>query len=85
MPSFAALTDTRLAMFARLKPGMTFGQAQAAYRTAGARLDAAPPSRHWDANNHAMDPVGGLFSQRKKMLAAGVFSRHSSLPPDSFF
>jgi predicted permease len=73
LPSFAALSDTRLAMFARLKPGMAFGQAHAAYRTAGARLDAAPPSRHWDPKNHEMEPVGSMFSQRKKMLVAGVF------------
>jgi predicted permease len=74
IPAAGPPEDTMLAMCARLKPGMTFGQDFAAYRTAAGRLDAAAPSPYWARNSHQMDAVGGLTRLRhEKMLPLGLF------------
>ena len=65
--------DERLAMYARLKPGVTFDQAFAAYHTVGGRLDSIRNSSFWASNSHLMEPVGGVHRLGRKMLPIGLF------------
>lgn len=65
--------DNRLAMYARLKEGMDFDEAYAAYRTVGARLDSIRKGPSWASNSHEMDAVGGVHRLNRKMLTLGVF------------
>jgi predicted permease len=69
------LPDTYLALYARLKPGMSIGQASAALRIVAQRLDKALPQPFKYANNIEMSPIGGLARMKyeTEMLTIGVF------------
>jgi putative ABC transport system permease protein len=70
------LNDTSLTIYARLKSGMSLGEARAAVRTVGARLDEAMPDRF---NKYVYDqrvtPLAGLarLQPDKKAFPIGLF------------
>lgn len=69
------LPDTHLAMYARLKPGMSIGEAQAAVRTVATRLDASQPERFKWANNISVTPIAGFsrLQQERQLMTIGFF------------
>ena len=70
------LDDTALAMYARLKPGMTIGEARAGVTTVAKRLDETMPERWKYARNIEVTPVAGDLSrlrQEEKLLPVGLF------------
>jgi putative ABC transport system permease protein len=71
------LEDTRLAVYARLRPGMSLDQATAGVRTVAAQLDVAYPERWKYADGIQLTPVSGLgrvLQNRKTMLTFGLFA-----------
>ena len=54
------LDDTILQIYARLKPGMTLGQARAALEVLAERLDKSMPERYTYANGLRVTPLAGL-------------------------
>jgi predicted permease len=73
VPSY--LDDTILAMYARLKPGMTVGQARAGLTTVAERLDKALPASFKYAKNIQVTPIAGFgrIKNESEMMAVGVF------------
>lgn len=69
------LADTYLAIYARLKPGMTYGQARAGLTAVAAGIDSAFPEDFKYAKNIRMTPLAGFarFQQEEMMTAVGVF------------
>ncbi len=69
------LPNTMLAMYARLKPGMTLGEAQAAVRTVATRLDVAQPERQKWAINMNVSPISGFarLKTEPQIMTIGLF------------
>jgi predicted permease len=70
------LRDTLLAMYARLKPGMSIGQAQAGLKTVGVRLDTDFPERYWKyADSSRVSPIAGFarLSHDSEAVTIGLF------------
>ena len=73
VPSY--LNDTILALYARLKPGMTIGQARAGLLTVARRLDKAMPGPYSYADGVRVAAVGGLDRLRSEtqVQTVGLF------------
>jgi predicted permease len=73
LPSY--LSDTALAMYARLKPGMSRGEALAGLRTVAARLDAAAPAEFKYTDYISLAPIAGFarISGDQDVLTIGLF------------
>ncbi len=73
LPSY--LRDTALAMYARLKPGMSRGEALAGLRTVAARLDAESPTFFKYTDNVALSPIAGFarISGDEDVMTIGLF------------
>lgn len=69
------LDGTVLAMYARLKPGMSIGEARAGLEAVARRLDAELPQPWKSANSTAMTRVGGFarVQDQREMLTIGIF------------
>jgi putative ABC transport system permease protein len=69
------LDDTILAMYARLKPGMTIGQARAGLKTVALRMDRAMPQPFRYAEGCRVTAVGGLdrLQSESEMQTVGWF------------
>lgn len=69
------LDDTILALYARLKPGMTIGQARAGVVAVAQRLDKAMPEPFRYAEGIQVSPVGGMdrIKSETEMQAVGLF------------
>jgi len=69
------IDDTVLAIYARLQPGMTLGEARAALATVAQRLDASFPE-HWKyARNCVVAPIAGFarLQQERELMTIGFF------------
>ncbi len=73
LPPFAE--DTDLAMYARLKPGMSAGEAEAGLRTVATHLDEAMPIRWKYSSEVTAVPVAGFSRVRweRQLLTVGLF------------
>jgi predicted permease len=73
VPSY--LDDTILALYARLKPGMTIGQARAGLLTVARRLDKAMPGPYSYADGIQVTAVGGIDRLRSEtqVQTVGLF------------
>jgi len=69
------LADTPLAISARLKPGMTIGQARAAVLTVARRLDQALPDQQSYTINTEVTTAGGFdrFHSQSQLQTVGLF------------
>ncbi|MGA2133307.1 MAG: ADOP family duplicated permease [Bryobacteraceae bacterium] len=69
------LEDTYLAIYARLKPGMTIGQARAGVLTVARRLDRALPEQFPYTDNCSVTSAGGFdrFSHESQLQTVGLF------------
>ncbi|MGH9720260.1 MAG: ADOP family duplicated permease [Bryobacteraceae bacterium] len=69
------LDDTVLAIYARLKPGMSITEAQAAARVIAERLDAGFPERWKYAQGIEIAPIAGFARLKfeRQMFTIGVF------------
>jgi predicted permease len=69
------LPDTVLAIYARLKPGMTFGEAAAAMRTVALRLDTEMPAPFKYSGSVQLTPVGAYarLSQEPEAMIIALF------------
>lgn len=69
------LDDTILAIYARLKPGMTIGQARAGLLTIDRRLDQAIPAPFRYGEGSAVTPIAGMDRIRyeSEMQTVGLF------------
>jgi len=74
VPSF--LPDTYLAIYGRLKPGMSIGQARAGVLTVARRLDQVMPEREFHyADECSVTAAGGYdrFSSQSQLQTVGLF------------
>lgn len=73
LPSY--IQDTPLQMYARLKPGMSRGEALAGLRTIAGRMDVAMPAFFKYSNEVSLSPVAGFarISGEGQALTIGVF------------
>jgi putative ABC transport system permease protein len=71
----AYLADTMLGMYARLKPGMSLDEAQAALQTVAATIDRTYPQEYKYANNCSVMPVSGVarVAREPMVRAVGLF------------
>jgi predicted permease len=69
------LDDTILAMFARLKPGMTIGQARAGLFTVAQRLDKAMPEPYKYTDGCQVNAIAGMerLKSETQMQTVGLF------------
>lgn len=70
------LPSTTLQIYARLKPGMSLGEARAGLDAVAKRMDAAIPTPHWQyAQNISVLPMAGYarFRSEGSMLPVGIF------------
>ncbi|MGO9262649.1 MAG: ABC transporter permease [Bryobacteraceae bacterium] len=69
------LDSTILAIYARLKPGMSIPEARAGLMTVARRMDAEMPARFKYANEIRVSPIAGYARLRTEteMLAVGAF------------
>ncbi len=70
------LDDTVLAIYARLKPGVSIAEARSGVRTVGTRLDETLPERYWKyANGCQVAPIAGFARLREEssMQAISLF------------
>jgi putative ABC transport system permease protein len=67
--------DIVLAIYARLKPGMTRAEALAGVLTVARRMDAAMPISHSYTGNCSVAPIAGLarLTAQKETLTVGIF------------
>jgi predicted permease len=71
LPSY--LPDTLLEIYARLKPGMSLGQARAALHTVAARLDESRPDPHQKyANGLRVMPLAGFARLKQEQAATPI-------------
>ena len=71
----AYLSDTALAMYGRLQPGMSLGEALAGLRTVAARLDAEAPAFFKYADDVRLSAIAGFARLRgdEDALTVGLF------------
>jgi predicted permease len=69
------LADTTLAMYARLKPGMTLPEARAGLVTVATRMDESMPERSKYSRGVSVSHIGGTARMREQTetLAVGLF------------
>ena len=70
------LDDTTLAIYARLKPGMSLSQARAGLQLVANRMDSVMPEEHWKyGQGVSLLPVAGFarFSSEPEMMTIGIF------------
>ena len=70
------LDDTELAIYARLKPGMSLAAARAAIATVARRLDEVFPERWWKyAQGSQVSPVAGFarLHEEQQMMVVSLF------------
>ena len=67
--------DTILAIYARLKPGMTIGQARAGLAAVGRRLDTAIPAPYRYEDGTMVTPIAGIdrLKYESEMQTVGLF------------
>jgi len=73
MPRY--LDDTMLAIYARLKPGMTLGEARAGLKVATERLDQVHPERWKRAKGWQATPIAGFnrLKEESGLMTIGLF------------
>ncbi len=71
VPSY--LPDTALAMYGRLEPGMSLGEARARMQTIASRLDSVSPREYRYADAVQVSPVAGIARVRGKLLPVALF------------
>jgi len=70
----AYLPDTYLAIYARLKPGMSYGEASAGLATVASRLDATLPEDFKYAKSIHMTPLAGMARLKQDEVSiVGIF------------
>ncbi len=73
MPRY--LEDTMLAIYARLKPGMSLGETKAGLKVATERLDQVHPERWKRAKGWQATPIAGInrLKEESSMMTIGIF------------
>jgi predicted permease len=69
------LDTTKLSIYARLKPGMSLGEARAGLHTVAKRMDAAIPARWKYAQNLSVSPIAGYarLTSQPETMTIGIF------------